>query len=219
MERILLYGATGRTGKLVLKYALEQGYEVTALARNPDKINLKSDRLKIIKGSPEDPEDVRSAIQDCKVVISTLSAFAESEVLSLKKVQTRNTLEKAISNSIISMKEQHIKKIISLSSIGAGSSYKYAPWYMKLMIKISNFKFVFADHNAQERLLMNSGLDWIIVRPVALNDKTEIKDWAVTYNNTPSPFKISRNTVAKFIIDSVQSNEFVYKAPILSEKK
>ncbi len=49
MKGILIYGATGRTGKLALEYAIEQGYEVTALVRNPDKISLQSERLTVIK--------------------------------------------------------------------------------------------------------------------------------------------------------------------------
>lgn len=38
MKHILLFGATGRTGIQVLKYALDKGYRVTALVRNPEKI-------------------------------------------------------------------------------------------------------------------------------------------------------------------------------------
>jgi len=219
MKRILLYGATGRTGKLVLKYALEKGYYVTALARNPQKIDLRSEKLTIIKGSPESIDDVRTAIKDCEIVINTLSAFNEKEVLSLKKVELRHILEKSIHNTIKVMNELNIKKIVSLSSIGVGSSYTYAPWYMKLMIKISNFKFVFADHNKQENLLMNSNLDWIIVRPVALNDDTEIKQLAVQYDKTPSPFKISRSLTAKFMIDSLETDQYIHKAPIISQKE
>jgi putative NADH-flavin reductase len=41
MKRILLFGATGRTGKQVLKYTLDKGYKVTALVRSPEKITEK----------------------------------------------------------------------------------------------------------------------------------------------------------------------------------
>lgn len=58
MKRILLYGATGRTGGLILTYALRQGYAVTALVRNPDKLLIEHEHLTVIRGQPTNPEDV-----------------------------------------------------------------------------------------------------------------------------------------------------------------
>ncbi len=162
MKRILMYGATGRTGKLALEYAIEQGYEVTALVRNPDKISLQSKKLTVIKGLPTNIGDVRNAMRNCDYVINLLSALSEKESMSFKKIEPPHTIEKSIRNTIVCMPEYGIKRIISLSSIGVGDSRKYAPWFMRLFIKISNFKIVFADHDKQEQLLVNSNLDWTI---------------------------------------------------------
>jgi NAD(P)H-binding len=65
MKHILLFGATGRTGIQVLKYALDKGYRVTALVRNPEKITEESDRLTISKGLPSNINDVRKAMLNC----------------------------------------------------------------------------------------------------------------------------------------------------------
>ncbi len=116
------------------------------------------------------------------------------------------------------MRENHIKRIISLSSVGVGDSFKYAPWFMRLFIRISNFKIVFADHNEQEQLLVNSNLYWTIVRPVALNNNETTGQLVVSYDKTPSPFKISRKQLAKFMIDNLDKEDFIHKKPILSEK-
>ena len=116
------------------------------------------------------------------------------------------------------MREHGIKRIISLSSIGVGNSYKYAPWFMKLFIKISNFKIVFADHNKQEQLLQNSQLDWTIVRPVGLNNQEILRKLDVCYDKTPKPFKMSRKQLAKFMIDNLETTGFIHKTPILSER-
>ncbi|MGY4539304.1 uncharacterized protein YbjT (DUF2867 family) [Mucilaginibacter sp. UYNi724] len=96
-----------------------------------------------------------------------------------------------------------------MSSIGVGDSYPYVPWFMRLGIKLTNFKISFADHNAQEELLRRSGLDWVIARPVALNDNDEQKDLTINYNRRPAIFKMSRNRFAKFMVDAVEWNEFV----------
>lgn len=213
MKRILLFGATGRTGQLLLNYALEKGYAVTALVRNPEKIQVRSPHLTVIKGLPTDEGDVRKAITGCDVVISTLSALADKDSMSFKKIIPPHTLERSIQHVIASGK----RRIITLSSIGAGDSYPLAPWYMRLFIRISNFKIVFADHNRQESLLMQSGMDWTIARPVALNNDMEIKKLVISYGQRPAPFKMSRRQLAQFMVDCIDDKNMIGKAPILSE--
>ena len=217
MQRILLYGATGRTGGLILNYALQQGYAVTALVRNPAKLTAQSENLTVISGLPTSVDDVRRAMRGCDMVISTLSALSESDAFSIRKIPVPHTLETAIQNTIQGMDEQGIKRIVTLSSIGAGDSWPYAPWYMRWMIKLTNFKIIFADHNAQESLLQQSDLDWTIARPVALNDNDALKELGVAYGETPSPFSISRRQLAKFMVDCLSTTEYIGKAPLLSE--
>ena len=217
-NRILILGATGRTGQLAVAYALQKGYAVTALVRSPHKLSLDSEKLSVIKGSPLLLDDVRNAIKGCDYIISLLSALSEKESFSLKKIDPPHILEKSIGNAIKAMKELGVKRIMSLSSIGVGDSHQYAPWYMRLMIKITNFKIVFADHNKEEELLKKSGLDWTIARPVGLNNNEAVGDLQITYSKTPKPFKMSRKQLAIFFIDNLDNDEYIHKAPILSEK-
>lgn len=218
MKTILLYGATGRTGQLIIEYALQKGYKIKALVRNPDKITIKSEYLSVIKGSPINKNDVRMAMNGCDFVINTLSALSEKESMSFKKIEAPHTLELSIRNTIKAMEEMGLKRIVTLSSIGVGNSRPLAPWYMKMFIKISNFKIVFDDHNAQEQLLMKSDLEWTIARPVALNNNKDLKTLVTNFDKTPSPFKMSRKQLAKFMVDTLKQNDFIKKAVVLSEK-
>jgi uncharacterized protein YbjT (DUF2867 family) len=218
LKHILIFGATGRTGQLVLKFALEKGYKVTALVRNPDKIDLKSYLLTVVKGSPTNIEDVSAAIVGCDAVISLLSALPEKQSFSFIKTDAPHTLENSIANALNVMKANRLKRIMILSSIGAGDSYRYAPWFMKVMFKITNFKIVFADHNAQEKLVQQAGLDWTIARPVALNNQDALGKLIVTYDSRPKPFKMSRKQLAKFFIDNLYNEDYYLKAPVLSER-
>lgn len=127
MKRILLYGATGRTGSLVLKYAMEKGYEVTALVRNPDKINEKSAKLKIVKGSPANFDDVKMAMQGCDAVISTLAGLSESDIITFKKVIPTHLMKTAMQNTVKSMSLAGIKKVAVLTSLGVGDSTLLRP--------------------------------------------------------------------------------------------
>jgi NAD(P)H-binding len=89
---------------------------------------------------------------------------------------------------------------------------------MRLLGKITNFRNSFEDHNKQESLLMNSNLDWIITRPVSLNNNELLQNLVIGYDKKPSPFKISRKQLAKFLVDCLETEEFFNKALILSEK-
>ncbi|UOQ54772.1 NAD(P)-dependent oxidoreductase [Hymenobacter cellulosivorans] len=218
MQRILLYGATGRTGGLILDYALAQGYAVTALVRNPQKLTRTSPHLTVVAGSPTDPDIVRRAMAGCQAVVSALSALSETESFSVQKITPPHTLATVMQHTVAAMRELGVKRIVTLSSIGAGDSWPYAPWYMRLMIRLTNFRHVFADHAAQEELVRQSGLEWVIARPVALNDQEELGQLVVRYHERPAPFSISRRQLARFMVDSLRDDAYVGKAPLLAEQ-
>lgn len=186
--------------------------------RSPEKITEKSDGLTVIKGLPTDVDDVRKALLNCDRVISTLNPISEKDLISLKKIQSPRILEKSIRDAIVCMGKSGVKKIAVVSSIGIGDTYLLTPWFMRLLGKITNFRNSFDDHNAQESQLMNSDLDWVIARPVSLNNNEPLQNLVINYDKKPSPFKISRKQLAKFLVDCLETEEFFRKALILSEK-
>ncbi|MBB5646071.1 NAD(P)-dependent oxidoreductase [Pedobacter cryoconitis] len=217
-RKILILGATGRTGKHAIPMALEKGYEVVALVRNPAKIVVKHDRLTIVEGLPVNIDDIRKAMEGCDVVLSLLSPLTRGEAISFRKINAPRILEKSMINVVRVMNEYGVKRILILSSVGVGNSWKYTPWYVKVLVRLTNFKVIFADHNAQEDLIQTSGTNWTIARPAGLNENETIGTLAVTYDHTPKPFQMSRKLLAKFFIDNLYSKDFIHKMPMLSEK-
>ena len=217
-NRILILGATGRTGKHAIPFALAKGYQVVALVRNPAKINVKSDGITILTGLPTDIDDVRKAMKGCDAVLSFLAPLPHGAAISIRKIDRPRILEKSISNALAVMKEYDIKRIMILSTVGAGDSWKYNPWYVKLLATLTNFKVIFEDHNAQERLVQASGTNWTIARPVGLNENEIMGTLAVTYDHTPKPFQMSRELLAKFFIDNMYTETYIHKTPMLSER-
>jgi uncharacterized protein YbjT (DUF2867 family) len=218
LKRILILGATGRTGKHAIPFALAQGYHVVALVRNPAKISVKSDDLTVIKGLSTDIDDVRKAMKGCDAVLSLLSPLTRGEAISFRKINAPHILEKSIANVLQVMGEYRVNRILILSSVGVGDSWQYTPWYVKLLIKLTNFKVIFDDHNAQEHLIQSSGTNWTIARPVGLNENETTGTLAITYDHIPKPFRMSRKLLAKFFIDNVYSETYFHKTPMLSEK-
>ena len=66
--RILLLGATGRTGKWVLKTALEKGHSVHCLSRNSHRIP-QQDGVTVFEGNPTHSDDLKKAITGCEAII------------------------------------------------------------------------------------------------------------------------------------------------------
>jgi len=217
-HKILILGATGRTGKHAIPLALARGYRVVALVRNPAKISVKSEGLTIVKGLPTDIDDVRKAMKGCDAVLSLLAPLPHGAAISIRKIDRPRILERSISNVLTIMKEYHTQRIMILSTVGAGDSWKYNPWYVKLLARLTNFRVIFEDHNAQERLIQASGTNWTIARPVGLNENDTRGTLEVTYDHTPKPFQMSRKLLAKFFIANLYSETYVHKAPMLSER-
>ncbi|MBS1623320.1 MAG: SDR family oxidoreductase [Bacteroidetes bacterium] len=218
MKRILLYGATGRTGRQVLDQALHRGYEVVALVRDSSRVTAKSSHLKVIQGDTTDLDTIRTAIQGCDAVISTLGALHQSEILRLGKIDPPHTLEQTMRATIQAMKEAGVRRVIVQTALGAGDSYPDVHWVMRLLIKWTHFKIVYDDHNMQEQLLSESELDWTFVRPVGLNDRDELHKLHVTLHKAPPTLHISRKHVARFMLDCLDKASYIREAPAISEE-
>jgi len=61
-KRLLWLGGTGRTGYLVIEKALVAGWAVNMLAREPARISANSPDVTVVKGSPEQVEDLDAAM-------------------------------------------------------------------------------------------------------------------------------------------------------------
>lgn len=217
-KKVLILGATGRTGHHAVPMALAKGYEVVALVRDPAKIQTRPG-LTILTGSPTNLADVRHAIKGCDAVFSLLSPLTRGAAFSFGKIERPHLLEKSIATVLQVMQEYGVSRILILSTVGAGDSWQYNPWYVKLLARLTNFKVIFEDHNAQERLIQASDTDWTIARPVGLNEKKAVGELVVTFDRTPKPFRMSRQLLAKFFIDHLYSSSYTRKMPMLAEKK
>ncbi|UCF89606.1 MAG: NAD(P)H-binding protein, partial [bacterium] len=56
--KLIVFGSTGPTGRQVVTQALELEHDVTAFARSPEKLELKHEKLQVIKGDVLDLDSV-----------------------------------------------------------------------------------------------------------------------------------------------------------------
>lgn len=216
--KILLLGATGRTGKHILKELIEQNYSISCLVRNPKKLTVKDDKITIFKGSPSKIDDLSKALKECTHVISALNISRTSD-FPWSKLRTPKTFLSDVMKNVITLSKTHlIERVIICSAWGVAETQKDIPFWFNLTIKFSNIKFAYLDHERQEKALQNSNLNYTIVRPVGLtnfkNDKTVIE----SYQNNPKPnLLISRKKVAKFMMNALLRDDLIGKAPVIYE--
>jgi len=202
--KLVIFGSTGATGKELVKQALENGHDVTAFARNPQKIDdIKSPKLKISSGDVLDPQSVERAISNQEVVISAIGAGPERT--TLRQDGTRIIVE--------AMERLSIKRLISLSSLGVGDSRANLGMVTKYIIIPLFIRHAFSDHEKQEVVIKNCSLDWIIVRPPHLKDGPRTSTYKHGFPPTEREIKgiISRADVAEFMLKQIEDDKYLRK--------
>ena len=104
------------------------------------------------------------------------------------------------------MKKQGIQRIVAVSAAGVGDSWTAVTPFMKFLVRKSNVKYAFDDFDNMEKLLLNSGIDSLTVRPVGLVDK-EPSSPAKIVDRFKMSSQISRIDVATWMMDALERKE------------
>ena len=217
--RILLLGATKGLGKEILKEALSLGFEINCLVRNTKKFPVEQNNIRVFEGDATSSIDLENAVQDSKIIISTLNVMRKNLFPWSNITNDKNTISKSSKNIIKISKRKKIKHLISVSAWGVNESLDHIPIWFKLLIKNSNLKYPYIDHGKSEKLLVNSNLNWTILRPSALVNflnNHQVKE-SISLKNKPSLI-ISRKSLAKFIINIVDKKNYYNKIVTVSKK-
>jgi len=202
--KILLLGATGRTGKWVYQKSLERGYSIHCLARNSERIE-KHDQATLLEGDASNPDDLATAIAGCNAVISVLNISRRSDFPWSALRTPKNFLSKTMGNLVPLAEKNKVNRIIICSAWGVSETVQDIPGWFKWLIQNSNIGVAYEDHNRQERIVSDSALNWTIVRPVGLTNSSKEQSVLESFDNHPKPsLTISRKSVAGFLLDSLE---------------
>ena len=166
---VVVFGATGSTGRLVVESALSAGHVVTAFVRDIKRMPLTHPNLKIVKGDAMDPASVASAVQGTDAIICTLGAIPQAKGdrgrrqpgVPVCSVGTRN---------ILAAMPRGRGRLIVESSVSVGESYRTGSFGAGFLVKLA-LREVMADKEKQEAAVRKSDCDWTIVRPATLTFK------------------------------------------------
>lgn len=200
--KLIVFGATGKTGLEIVKQSLAQEYEVTAFVRSPSKMTLENDHLQLITGDVCDFTAVTQAVQGQDGVICSLGTNS----LGRTTVRSEGT-----DNIIKAMEENHVKRLLVVSAMGIGESWSTLSSTNKIFFN-TVLRNTRKDHEKQEALVKESNLDWTIVRPSGLTDTPITENYGVGENIAAETSRIARADVAHFIVKELEDNAFVCKA-------
>jgi uncharacterized protein YbjT (DUF2867 family) len=108
--------------------------------------------------------------------------------------------------AIDAMKAADVRRLVVLSAYGAGDTYAPAPFFMRRILIPFLLKVPYADHDRQEQLVRESGLDWVVARPTRLTDGPALKQYIKKSNLERVPLAISRADVADFLVEAAETN-------------
>lgn len=217
-KKILILGATGRTGKILLRQMLDRGYEINVLIRNTERMVMHQN-MSVFEGTPTDGKALEKAIEGCEVVISALNISRTSDFPWAKLRTQTHFLSQSLSNVIRLGTDLGVRRVIVLSAWGVGDTKSDIPWWFKWLIDYSNIGVAYRDHGRQEKLLIESGMDYTIIRPVGLLNSEREKNVLVSLNNAPKPgLTISRKNVARFIISILENSLYINQLPVIFTK-
>lgn len=207
--KTIVFGATGTVGRLVVEIGLVNGHQVTAFARNPERLDIRDPNLTLQAGDAMDLPTVSDAVRGHDAVIVVLgSGMSRSSV-----IRSRGTL-----NIIQAMHDHGVRRLVCQSTLGAHESWSNLNFIWKHIMFGLLLRPVFLDHERQEDLVRASGLDWTLVRPGAFIDGPAQGSFREGFaaDDRNLTLKISRADVAGFLVRQLPDESYLHRAVGLS---
>ena len=216
-HKVLVVGATGGSGREAVRQLLAEGYAVTAFSRHADQLDIEHANLRTVNGDAMRIEDIDSATAGQDAVVVTLGISESPLRVRLRGSATTpiNVRSAGTANVIAAMRSHGIRRLAVQTSYGVGETRTKLPLTERLVFKLL-LKPQIDDTERQEQLVRSSGLDWVIVQPVTLTDGVDDEAAFTSVEGETRRMKVSRRSVARFLVDAVKAPDYVGRAVALS---
>lgn len=198
--KIAVFGGSGGTGTNVLRQSLERDYEINALIRSPEKLELRQPGLNVIKGDVMDSSAVASTISGSDAVVSTLGAAGLGKT---------TLYSESIRNIIQGMNVHGVRRLLCVSAVGVDPRPDTnIPLLGRLITKLL-LKNVFADMLRMEQHIETTDLEWTIMWPPMLTAGALTGNYRTSPGRAlPKGSKISRADLAHFMVTNIENPDY-----------
>jgi putative NADH-flavin reductase len=207
--KIIIFGATGRTGKALVEQALAAGHTVTAYVRDASKLSTQHPQLSVVVGTLNEFDKIVSAVAGQEAVLSALGPVRGG---------SKTVMEDSAKAITAAMKQTGVRRLITVTGAGVSQPGDRPKAFNKLMSFMLNTfaKDVLIDSTNHVDIVRSSNLDWTIVRVPMLTGgerKGQYRVGMVGDNDGP---RISRADVADFMLKQLTDTSYIGKSPVIS---
>src|SRR6266496_1735732 len=228
MNKIAVFGASGRTGKLFTELGLKNGYSVKALVRDPSKFDFRHSNLQVIHGDISDTIKVEETVRGTEAVIN-LAGPRMIDLVVPGKAPPPGLMRTATRNILSAMQQNNLERLIVVDSLPNGlvagildpndQPRFMNKWFInkftifigkKLLGELLEVQRAYVD------LIKQSPLRWTIVRAPTLSDQPSKGNYRVGYLDANTGKVASRSDVAACLLDVLMNGKYVGQMPIVS---
>jgi putative NADH-flavin reductase len=208
--KVLVLGATGRTGRCLVARALAEGHELTLLVRNPKGWGDRESGARLVTGSATDAKVMREAVAEHDAVLCALGPTSAKALI-------RCDLMRAAMDALIpAMEQAGVDRLVLLSALGVGESAGLSPRVIRLGFR-TFLRQVGRDKSSAEDRVRNSELQWTIVYPPRLTTGPATDTYRAGERvETKGLPKISRADVAAFMVGQLGDRAYLRKSVIVT---
>ena len=197
--RVVVFGATGKTGEHAWQLLLEGGHDVTVFGRSVER-RYADEPVARVQGDVLDADAVAKAVEAQDAVLVCLGPVSTKD---------QSTLSDGAANIASAMKARGIRRVVFISAAGVGESWKQMPWYLKLVCR-AMLRTILAEHAREEEIFASSALDWTAVRAAVLTNKPATG--RIVASNAGPIKTIPRADLAAFLVAELVNQDYVNRA-------
>ena len=208
-RRVLVLGATGGTGRVLVEQAVAAGLAVTMLVRKPDTLPPGGGTARAVTGDLlRDPAVLDAVVPGQDVVISTLGVG--------RSFKSGHLIRRSAPLIVATMLRHGVRRLVFTSAFGVGATRRDTPFLPRLFIA-TLLRDIYRDKQAGEQAILGSDLDWTIVYPVGLTDGPRTGQYRVGERLSLRGFpRISRADVAEFLLRQVEDRSQIRRGVLLA---
>jgi|JI7StandDraft_1071085.scaffolds.fasta_scaffold76116_2 putative NADH-flavin reductase len=210
---VVIFGAIGNAGRSILKKVLAHNHQVTILVRDRNHLFLQDKNLTIIEGSVFSSRAIRSILHNQDVVVQCLD-------VGDKDYRSSTPLVSFATEIIVeAMKRRNVRHLIAISNVKVGNNSAFHKWFFNKII-LTYFKkgleVIREDKHRMEQVIMESSLDWTIIRCPEIVDKPAKGYYRATLDGKGLKRSITAEDMAVFVANEIALNTHLKLIPSIS---
>ncbi|XP_045891212.1 flavin reductase (NADPH)-like isoform X3 [Micropterus dolomieu] len=218
--KIAVLGATGQTGQYLVNQALQQGHTVTAIVRNPGKLTVQHDNLKVVEADIFSAETLETHFKGQDAIMSCLGFPASFFSAVTGYTASMNAMIRA-------MREARVNRIITMTSWYTDPNSGTQSSYLIRFLLLPIIRSVLTNmHEMEQSLQKTEDINWTVVRPPGLKNLPASAEEFLTHegyfvpdsSGRPAGSAVGRGDVARFMLSLLNSNAWIKKGVAMTTK-